>query len=295
VRAGTVLEPGSRLSRLPPTGLVLVAIASVQLGAAFAKSIFDEVGPSGAVFLRVVLAAVLLWVIWRPRPGAHTNRELRLAALFGLSLAAMNLSFYEAFDRIPLGVAVTLEFIGPLGVAIAGSRRALDLVWVVFAAGGVILLAAPWGSSVNGTGVAFALIAGLWWAAYILINERVGRVFAGGDGLALAMVLGSVPLIPVGVAGAGTDLLGPGVLAVGAAVAVLSSAIPYSLELEALRRLPPRVFGVLMSLEPAVAALAGLAVLGQVLALREVIGIALVVVASAGASRAVTVSEPGAV
>jgi inner membrane transporter RhtA len=130
-------EPGARLSRVPPTGLVLVAIASVQLGAAIAKSLFDDVGPSGAVFLRVAFAAALLWAIWRPQPGAHSGRELRLAAVFGLSLAAMNLSFYEAFDRIPLGVAVTLEFVGPLGVAVAGSRRALDLVWVVLAAGGI--------------------------------------------------------------------------------------------------------------------------------------------------------------
>jgi inner membrane transporter RhtA len=290
-----IVARDGRLSRLPPTGLVLVAIASVQLGAAFAKSLFDDVGPSGAVFLRVVLAALVLCAIWRPRPAAHTSRELRLAAVFGVALAAMNLSFYEAFDRIPLGVAVTLEFVGPLGVAVAGSRRTLDLVWVALAAAGVILLAAPWSGSSDGTGVALALLAGLWWAAYIVINERVGRAFAGGDGLALAMALGAVLLVPVGVAGGGTDLLAPAVLAVGAAVAVLSSAIPYSLELEALRRLPSRVFGVLMSLESAVAALVGLAVLGQVLALREVIGIALVVMASTGASRTATVSEAGAV
>jgi inner membrane transporter RhtA len=281
---------------VPPTGLVLVAIASVQLGAAFAKSLFDDVGPPGAVFLRVLFAAVLLGALWRPRPGAHTGAELRLAAIFGLTLAAMNLSFYEAFDRIPLGVAVTLEFIGPLGVAVAGSRRALDVVWVTLAGGGVLLLAAPWSAgSVSGAGVAFALLAGAFWAAYIVVNERVGRTFAGGSGLALAMAFGSVLLVPAGLASGGTDLLDPAVLAVGATVAVLSSAIPYSLELEALRRLPPRVFGVLMSLEPAVAALAGLAVLGQVLAPREVAGIALVVTASLGASRSAAVAEPGAV
>jgi inner membrane transporter RhtA len=290
-----IVPRDGRLSRLPPTSLVLVAIASVQLGAAFAKSLFDDVGPSGAVFLRVVFAALVLCAIWRPRPTVHTSRELRLAAVFGVSLAAMNLSFYEALDRIPLGVAVTLEFVGPLGVAVAGSRRTLDLVWVALAAVGVILLAAPWSGSSDGTGVALALLAGLWWAAYIVINERVGRAFAGGDGLALAMALGSVLLVPVGVAGGGTDLLAPAVLAVGMAVAVLSSAIPYSLELEALRHLASRVFGVLMSLEPAVAALVALAVLGQVLALREVIGIALVVMASTGASRTATVSEAGAV
>jgi inner membrane transporter RhtA len=288
-------EP-KRLSGVPPTGLVLVAIASVQLGAAFAKSLFDDVGPSGAVFLRVFFAAVVLGALWRPRPRAHTGPELRLAVIFGVSLAAMNLSFYEALDRIPLGIAVTLEFVGPLGVAVAGSRRPLDLAWVSLAAAGVLALAAPWSSgSVNGTGVAFALLAGAFWAAYIVVNERIGRVFAGGSGLALAMAVGSALLVPVGLASGGTDLLEPDVLAVGAAVAVLSSAIPYSLELEALRHLPARVFGVLMSLEPAVAALAGLAVLGQRLALREVVGIGLVVAASAGAARGMTVSEPGAV
>jgi inner membrane transporter RhtA len=271
--------------RVSPVGLVLIATASVQVGAAFAKGLFDDVGPSGAVLLRVLFAAVLLWAIWRPRPSAHSRGDLRLAAVFGLSLAAMNLSFYEALDRIPLGVAVTLEFVGPLGVAVAGSRRALDVVWVILAGTGVVALAAPGSDSANAAGIAFALLAGCFWAAYILINARVGRAFAGGGGLALAMAFAAILLVPVGIAGAGADLLDARVLAVGAAVAALSSAIPYSLELEALRRISSRVFGVLMSLEPAVAALAGLAVLGQVLSAREVAGIALVVLACAGASR----------
>jgi inner membrane transporter RhtA len=280
---------------VPPVALVLIATGSVQIGAAFAKSLFDDVGPSGAVLLRVLFAAVLLWAIWRPRPGAHGRRDLLLAGAFGLSLAAMNLSFYEALDRIPLGVAVTLEFVGPLGVAVAGSRRPLDVVWVVLAAAGILLLAAPGAHSVDAAGVAFALLAGGWWASYIVINQRVGRAFAGGGGLALAMAVAAALLVPVGVAGAGSDLLDARVLAVGVAVAILSSAIPYSLELEALRRISPRVFGVLMSLEPAVAALAGLAVLGQVLSVREAAGIALVVVASAGASRGAAVAEAGTV
>jgi inner membrane transporter RhtA len=284
-----------RAARIPPTTLVLGAIVSVQCGAAIAKSLFDDAGPAGTVLLRVGFAALVLWLLWRPRPAEHGRADLRLAALFGVTLAGMNLSFYEALDRIPLGVAVTLEFVGPLGVAVAGSRRALDVAWVVLAAAGILLLADLGGGSVDTTGVALALLAGAFWAAYILVNERVGRAFAGGGGLALAMAVATVLLLPVGVAGGGDALLDPRVLAIGAAVAMLSSAIPYSLELEALRRIPAGVFGVLMSLEPAVAALAGLAILGEVLGLREWAGIALIVAASAGAARGARSSAPAEV
>jgi len=278
--------------RLPPTTLVLGAIVSVQTGAAVAKTLFDEAGPAGTVLLRVGFAALVLWLVWRPRPAAHARRDLRLAAVFGVTLAGMNLAFYEALDRVPLGVAVTLEFVGPLGVAVAVSRRPLDLVWVALAAGGIVALADLGGGSVDAAGVALALLAGCFWAAYILVNERVGRSFPGGGGLALAMAVAAALLVPAGVADGGGALLDPRVLAIGAAVAMLSSAIPYSLELEALRRIPAGVFGVLMSLEPAVAALAGLAILGEVLGAREWAGIALVVAASAGAARGARVSEP---
>jgi inner membrane transporter RhtA len=265
---------------------------SVQVGAAIAKSLFDDAGPAGTVFLRVGFAALVLWLLWRPRPAAHARTDLRLAAVFGLTLAGMNLAFYEALDRIPLGVAVTLEFVGPLGVAVAGSRRALDVLWAVLAAAGIVLVGDLGGGSMNTTGVALALLAGCFWAAYILVNERVGRAFAGGGGLALAMAVATALLVPAGVAGGGEALLDPRVLAIGAAVAMLSSAIPYSLELEALRRIPAGVFGVLMSLEPAVAALAGLVILGEVLDAREWTGIALIVVASAGAARGARGSNP---
>jgi len=278
--------------RLPPTALVLGAVVSVQVGAAVAKSLFDDAGPAGTVLLRVGFAALVLWLLWRPRPAAHGRADLRLAATFGVTLAGMNLAFYEALDRIPLGVAVTLEFVGPLGVAVAASGRALDLLWVVLAAAGILALADIGGGSVDATGVALALLAGCFWAAYILVNERVGRAFAGGGGLALAMAVAAALLAPVGVADGGGALLDPRVLAIGAAVAMLSSAIPYSLELEALRRIPSGVFGVLMSLEPAVAALAGLAILGEVLGLREWAGIALVVAASAGAARGARITRP---
>jgi inner membrane transporter RhtA len=281
-----------RPDRVPPTALVLAAVVSVQTGAAIAKSLFDEAGPAGTVLLRVGFAALALWILWRPRPAAHSRADLRLAAVFGLTLAGMNLAFYAALDRIPLGVAVTLEFVGPLGVAVAASRRVLDGLWVVLAAAGILLLADIGGGSADGAGVALALLAGAFWAAYILVNERVGRAFAGGDGLALAMIVATALLLPAGIADAGGALLDPGVLAIGAAVAMLSSAIPYSLELEALRRIPAGVFGVLMSLEPAVAALAGLAILGEVLDARELTGIALVVAASIGAARGARVARP---
>jgi inner membrane transporter RhtA len=198
----------------------------------------------------------------------------------------MNLSFYLAIDRIPLGVAVTFEFIGPLAVGVAGSRRALDAVWVLLAAAGILLLS-DFGDfgSLDPAGVGLALLAGSFWAAYILLSARTGQAFPGGAGLALAMVVATLLLAPVGVADGGGALLEPGVLGIGAAVAMLSSAIPYSLELEALRRLPAAVFGVLMSLDPAVAALAGYVVLGEILGARELVAIALVVVASAGAAR----------
>jgi inner membrane transporter RhtA len=257
----------------------------VQFGAALAKSIFDEIGPSGTVFLRMLFAALVLMAIWRPRLSGHGRRDVILILLFGAALAGMNGTFYAALDRIPLGVAVTFEFVGPLSVAVFGSRSRLDVVWVVLAAGGIVLLSNFGGADLDGLGVALALIAGGFWAAYILLSARVGQAFAGGDGLALAMLVAVVPLAPLGVAEGGTDLLVVWILAAGFAVAMLSSAIPYTLELEALRRLPANVFGVLMSLEPALAATAGFIVLGEDLAAREVVAILLVVAASAGAAR----------
>jgi inner membrane transporter RhtA len=273
----------SVFDRVPGPGLVIVGIGSVQVGAAFATKLFDELGPGGTVLLRVFFAAVVLAAIWRPSPRAHSGPELRLAALFGLSLAFMNLSIYEAMDRIHLGVAVTLEFVGPLGVALVGSRSRLDVVWATLAGGGVLLLGGV--SATDFAGVLFALMAGGLWAAYILLSARVGRAFADGSGLALAMSIGTIPLIPIGIADGGSNLLHPGLVAAAFGVAMLSSVVPYSVELEALRRLRPQVFGVLMSLEPAMAALAGLVVIGQDLSAVEVIGIALVVAASVGATR----------
>jgi inner membrane transporter RhtA len=274
-----------RADRIPPTLLVLVAVSSVQFGAALAKTIFDEAGPAGTVFLRVLFAAIVLMAIWRPALRGRTRADWRLIALFGLSLGGMNLAYYEALERIPLAITVTIEFVGPLGVAVAGSRRPLDLAWVVLAAGGILLLSDFGSADLDPVGVVLALVAGCLWAAYILLSVRVGNAFPGASGLALAMVAASVMLAPVGVADAGSALLTPEVLAVAAGVAMLSSAIPYTLEMEALRRMPAGVFGVMMSIEPAVAALAGFIVLDEGLATRELVAILLVVAASAGAAR----------
>lgn len=277
---------------VPSPVLVLGAVASVQTGASLAKSLFDEVGPGGTVLLRVLLAAMVLAAIWRPALRGRSRSELWLVLWFGLSLAGMNFAFYSALDRIPLGVAVTIEFVGPLGVAVVGSRRGLDLVWVVLAAAGILLLADVGGGATDVVGVALALLAGGFWGAYILLSARAGQAFPGGSGLSLAMIVASAVLLPFGIVQGGAGLLDPAVLAVGLGVAMLSSAIPYSLELEALRRLPARVFGVLMSLEPAMATLAGFVVLGEVLGAREITAVGLVVVASAGAARSARAAPP---
>jgi inner membrane transporter RhtA len=273
----------TRSDRLTSISLVMGSIASVQIGAAIATTLFDELGPAGTVLLRTGFAAVVLVLFWRPRLRGRSTKALRDAVLFGLALAAMNLSFYAALDRIPLGIAVTFEFTGPFLVAVVASRRASDLLWVALAAAGIVLLSPGIHGSLDVTGTLLALLAGMFWAIYIVLAARVGRAFSGGDGLSIAMVVATVVLLPSGIVAGGGNFGDPGLLAVGLAVALLSSAIPYSLELEALRRLPKGTFGVLMSLEPAVAALVGLVALGQGLSANEVVAIGLVVAASAGA------------
>ncbi len=273
-----------RRDRPLAAGMVLAAAGSLQVGAAFAVTLFDDVGAAGAAFLRLGLAAVVLWAVWRPRLRDHPAGDLRLAGAFGVALGLMNWSIYEAMARIPLGVAVTIEFAGPLLVAVLGSRRPRDGAWIVLAAAGILLLADPGGGSVDTLGVVFALAAAACWMAYIHLSQRTGRVFPGGTGLTLAMAAGALVVLPAGVLGGGGGLLEPGLLGSALVVALASSVLPYSLELEALRRLPAAVFGVLMSLEPAVAALAGWIVLDQGLGAREVVAIAMVVLASAGAT-----------
>jgi inner membrane transporter RhtA len=268
---------------VPPQVLVLGGIASVQFGAAFANKLFSQAGPGGVVLLRLALAAVMLMVAVRPTIRGRTRADYLAVLGYGLILGFMNWSFYEAIDRLPLGVAVTIEFTGPLAVAIGGSRRALDGLWVLLAGGGVVLLALRGDShDVTAVGVVLALIAGALWACYILVSQRVGKTWAQLDGLALALCIGTLVVIPVGVIEGGTALGRPSLLAGGAAIAILSSILPYSFELIALRRLRAATFGLLMSLEPAVAALAGVLLLGQSLRVVTAIAIVMVVVASVG-------------
>ncbi len=277
----------------PPELLVLGGIASVQFGAAFADKLFPQAGPGGVVLLRLALSGAILLAIARPSLRHRSRADVQAALLFGLVLAAMNWSFYEALDRLPLGVAVTIEFTGPLLVAVAGSRRALDGLWVALAAGGVVLLALRGGHhGVHATGVLLALVAAACWAAYILLSKRVGAAFAQLDGLAIALGVGTLLVIPTGVVEGGTALGRPSVLAGGLAVALLSSLIPYSLELMALRTLSAYRFGLLMSLEPAMAALAGVIVLGQALTAVLAVALSMVVVASVGTTLTARRVEP---
>ncbi len=265
--------------------MILVSISSVQIGSALATTLFDQVGPAGAVLLRAAFGALILTAIWRPGLRSLSRDDWELTILFGISLAAMNFLFYEAIERIPLGIAVTLEFVGPLSVAVLSSRRRRDLLWVVLAAAGIVILSGGTGGGTDPFGAALALVAGGFWGAYILLGKRVGERFAGGTGLARSMLVATLLLLPFGIAQGGGDFLSPEVLAVGAVVGVVSAAIPFSLELEAMRRLASGVFGVLMSLEPAVASLVGLIALSQNLSITELLGMILVVVASAGALR----------
>lgn len=272
--------------------LVLTSIVSVQCGSALATELFDRIGPEGAVFLRTSFAAAILLAISRPGLDHIRQAGFRQVILFGLIFAGMNGLFYASLDRIPLGAAVTLEFVGPLAVAILGSRRRIDLVWAFLAAAGILLLSDGLGADgLFSVGALMALGAGACWGAYIIQSARIGAALPGLGGLAMAVAVSAVLISPLGIAEGGSELLSASTLAIGLTVGVISSVIPYSLELEALRRLRNAVFGVLMSLEPAVAALIGFIALSQSLEAIEIVAIALVVVASAGALRS-TSSPP---
>lgn len=262
--------------------MVVGGSLSVQFGAAFAALLFPLIGPLGAVTIRLVVAAVILLAVVRPRLGGHRRADYGVIVAFGLVLAAMNASIYEAIARLPLGVAVTLEFLGPLGLALATSRRWRDVVWVASAGGGVVLLEGGAPSGLDWVGVVFALTAACCWVGYILLSGQTGRRFPKANGLALAMTVGAVVILPFGVFGAGTALVRPETLGIGALVALMSSVVPYTLELFALRRIGPGTFGILMSLDPALAAAAGVLVLAQHPGAWQLLGIALVVVASVG-------------
>jgi inner membrane transporter RhtA len=280
-----------------PIVLLLAGGASVQFGAAYATELFDKVGPGGTVLLRIGLSAVLLLAITRPSFHGRTRADWIAVVAFGLVLGGMNWTFYECLARMPLGPAVTIELMGPLALAVIGSHRRLDLLWVALAVGGVLLLALNGGEASSGgdkqvtpVGVLLALLAGTLWIGYILLSKRVGASFSQLDGLAIALGVATFLVLPVGIIQGGSDLLHPTVLLGGLVVAILSSLIPYSLELIALRRITAATFGLLMSLEPAMAALAGALVLGQSLTALAVLAIAMVIAASIGTTY--TAREP---
>lgn len=275
---------GDPTSQAQAVWLVVGGIVSVQVGAAIAKDLFDEISPTALVWLRLLTSAVVLVAIARPSLRGRSGGDWRVALGFGVSLVTMNWAIYQSFARIPLGIAVTIEFLGPLLVAVAGSRRPRDVAWVVLAGAGVALLGIAPGE-VTLAGVLFALLAGAAWASYILLSAQTGQRWPGISGLAVASVVGAVVLAPPAVAAAGSTLLDPRILLLGAAVGLLSSVVPYSFELKALRRIPPRVFGVLMSLEPAAAALAAMLLLAEFLSPLQWAAVACVVAASVGATR----------
>lgn len=264
--------------------LVLASIVAVQCGSALATTLFDEIGAAGAVFLRAGFGALVLLAVTRAEVLRAREWPHRDVVLLAVAVTAVNFFFYAALERLPLGITVTLEFVGPLGVAIAGSRRWRDAIWVVLAATGIVLLSHP-GGEVDALGVVLALAAGFFWGAYIVQSDRVGALAPGPGGATMAAVLSTAFIAPFGLLQGGAEIFVPSHLAIGAAVGVLSTAIPYAFEMEALRRLPRAVFGVLMSLEPAVAAAIGFLALSQSLDAVEVVAIGLVVVASAGALR----------
>ncbi|WP_314172020.1 EamA family transporter [Streptomyces winkii] len=281
--------------RVGAVGMVVGSAMSLQFGAAVAATLFPRAGALGVVTLRLFFSALLMLAVCRPRLRGHTRRDWGAVTGLGIALGAMNALFYQAIERIPLGPAVTLELLGPLVLSVVGSRRLLSLLWAVLALAGVYLLGSSGFGSVDFAGTAFALAAGAIWVAYILLNSRAGARFPKADGLAIAMALAGLLSAPLGLASSGRALLDPVTLGLGAAVAVLSSGVPYTLDLFALRRLPAATFALLMSLMPVAATTAGFLVLGQRLEPLELVAIALVIVASMGAVRTPPVRPAAAI
>ncbi|MFD0021093.1 DMT family transporter [Streptomyces sp. NPDC058382] len=283
-KGGPAVVPGRRAA-LAPVALVVAGGLSVQFGAAVAVLLMPKAGALGVVTLRLAAAALVLLVVCRPRLRGHSRADWGTVLTFGVAMGGMNTLFYQAADRIPLGAAVTLEVLGPLALSVFASRRLVNVVWAALALGGVVLLSGGGFDRLDPVGAAFALGAGAMWATYIIFSARTGRRFPQADGLALAMVVAAVLSLPLGIMESGSKLLVPSTLGLGAAVALLSSVLPYTLELMALRRLPAPTFAILMSLEPAIAAMAGFLILDQALSTTDALAIALVIGASMGAVR----------
>lgn len=270
------------VDRIPAPLLVLTGIASVQTGSAIARTLFDELGAPGVAFLRLTIAAVLMLAFLRPAVRSWSRKAWVAALLLGIAMAGMNVVFYLSLKTVPLGVAVTVEYLGPLLLALVQTRRWIDLMWALVAGAGVALLGLDTSSDIPLTGLMLAFLAGIFWVSYILASAHIGTVVPGVNGLAVALAFSAVIVLPIGWSGASEIFSEPSLLLAAAAVAVLSSVIPYGLELTALRRLPTRVFGVLMSLQPAAAAIAGLLILDQRLGVREIVALVMVSAASTG-------------
>lgn len=283
-RPKAAFSPLRAVEAVPPVWLVMVGIVSVQTGAGVAKNLFDVLPPAAVVWLRLLTSAVLLVLVARPVLRARSRGDWLVVVGYGVALAMMNFLIYQAFARIPLGIAVTIEYLGPLTIAILGSRRRIDLLWAGMAGLGVVALGLESGS-MDPLGILFAVLAAVAWAGYILLSASTGQRFSGASGLAIASVVGVVVMAPIGVYEGGAALLDWRLLLFGLVVGVLSSVVPYTLELSALRRMPPRVFGVLMSLQPAAAALVGLVVLGELLTVWQWFAVVCVIAASAGSTR----------
>jgi inner membrane transporter RhtA len=273
---------------LPPWTWVVVAVMAVQLGAAIAKQLFETVGPTGVVFLRTLLAGGLFVGVWRPRIRGYSKSVYGHIILYGIVIAAMMLSFYAAIDRIPLGITVAIAFAGPLGVAVMGSRKLNDLIWVVLAAIGILLLSPISDVKLDPVGMLLALVSALTWAIYILLSKRVNQLLEGNSALALSMCVAAIVSMPFGINGAVKILSNPSLILLSLIVALLSSAIPFWLEFKALKILSSRVFGLLVSLEPVVATIIGFVVLHEALGVREITGIALVTVAAVATARSIS-------
>ncbi len=238
---------------IPPVPAVLLSIISVQCGAAIAKGLFPQIGAAATASLRIGLSALILLLAFRPNLYQLNAKQWKYVILYGVCLGVMNMVFYMAIARIPIGLGVTLEFVGPLGVAILGSKKPIDFLWVVLAATGIILIT-PWtGTGLNLTGVLLALLAGVFWAGYIILGGRISKMMKGGDAVAIGMLFATLVILPFGIYGGGLSTLNPKLIGLGAALALLSSAIPFTLEMKAFKQLPPRTFSILMSLEPAMA------------------------------------------
>lgn len=267
-------------------GLLILAMVSIQTGASFAKGLFPLAGAAGTTALRLFFATVMLWAIWRPWKKQFKKSDLKNLFVYGASLGLMNLTFYFALERIPLGLAVTLEFVGPLTLSTLSSRRKIDFLWVILAAVGIFMVMPQTNVhlATDKLGIAFALIAGLFWAFYIHFGQKAGKDLHGGTATAIGMSFAALVALPFGLVMDGAKLLDPALLPMGLLVALLSSALPYSLEMISLKKMPTKTFGILMSLEPAIASLVGMIVLHESLSLIQWLAILCVIAASLGSA-----------